>query len=399
MKVSGNVHYWRRVGNSEFFLRVGDISRQEADAIVTAANSRLAGGGGVDGAIHRAGGPSILAQCRQLKGCQPGKAVVTGAGNLKARFVVHAVGPVYSGGNKGEAETLRSAYHESLLQAERHGAKSILFPSISTGSYGYPVAQAAPIAIGAIVDFLRTSDRIEWAGLILFTLAEAEAHAKAAQEIIDRPQFGCYWSYFQEHDGLYLHPLHFNGVGEPRSDFCARVLRDLSEEVHWEEDTLRLLDDRGWREHLGAAVSFYLCPRQHPAILPALWRALSGGSWVSPQLLVVLSQRDPDFARKLEDLLVDGVRIESSGDALVDHVEQGPGSGDSRLGKTAAAALGLASLGVWRPTPEAEARARQLAEHDFDRAEKIAVDWLESLRLFEKGEPRADAVRNDFSFD
>lgn len=388
---SGSIHFWRKVGNAEFFLSIGDISRQEADALVTAANSRLAGGGGVDGAIHAAGGPTILAQCRQLKGCPTGKAVVTGAGNLKAKMVVHAVGPMWSGGHKGEPELLRSAYRESLLQAERHEAKSIIFPSISTGAYGYPIDRAAPIAIQTIVDFLRTSDRITSAGIILFSLAEAEVYDRAAREIVDRPGFGCYWSYFQEHEGLYLHPLHFNGVGEPRSNFCAKVLRDLSQEVHWEEDTLRLLDDRGWREHLGAALSFYLCPRRHPAILRAIWKAMAGGSWVSPQLLVVLSQRDPDFGPRLEELLSQGVQMEGSGDPMADHVHQGPGDSSSRLGKIAAAALGLATLGLWQPTEEMETRARKLAESDYDGAQEIAVSWLDSLRKFEQAEPSPDA--------
>ena len=161
--------YHRMVEGSEFLLRIGDIVQVEMDAIVTAANSRLAGGGGVDGAVHRAGGPMIMSQCRQLKGCPTGNAVVTGAGNLKAKIVIHAVGPIWSGGHKGEAELLRSVYRESLLQAVKHSARSVIFPSISTGSYGYPIAEAAPIAVQAVVDFLRQSDQIDAAGFILFT--------------------------------------------------------------------------------------------------------------------------------------------------------------------------------------------------------------------------------------
>jgi O-acetyl-ADP-ribose deacetylase (regulator of RNase III) len=376
--------FHRIVNGSDFFLRLGNIVEMEIDAIVTAANSRLAGGGGVDAAIHHAGGPSIMAQCRQFKGCPTGKAVVTGAGHLKAKMVIHAVGPIWSGGHQGEAELLRSAYHESLLQAVRHSARSILFPSISTGTYGYPIAEAAPIAIKTVTDFLRQSDQLEGAGMVLFAPHDYEVYDEAARQVLDRPLFGCYWSYFQESGGLYLHLLHLNDAAGEQSSQCARWLRRLAEEeLYWEEDTLRLLEERGWREHLGAAVSFYLCSRPHPAILDALWKALSRGSWVSPQLLVVLSQRDPHFAPKLDRLLTRGVQAESSGNALVDHVEQGPGDDNSRLGKIANAALGLARSGVWQPTPETETRARQLAGYDQDGGDDIAASWLKKLRLFE----------------
>lgn len=140
----------------------GDITEQETDAIVNAANSALAGGGGVDGAIHRAGGPAIMEECRriiaQIGRLETGKAVVTTGGRLKARYVIHAVGPVWRGGNKGEAELLASAYQESLRLASDYGLKSISFPSISTGAYGYPVMEAAGVALRAVIDFLRHNE-------------------------------------------------------------------------------------------------------------------------------------------------------------------------------------------------------------------------------------------------
>lgn len=136
-----------------------DITRQNTDAIVNAANSSLMGGGGVDGAIHRAGGPSILAECKEIVARQgrlpTGKAVITGGGNLPARYVIHTVGPIWYGGSKGEPELLASAYRESLQLAAKNNITSISFPSISTGVYGYPVEKAAKVAVAAIILFLK----------------------------------------------------------------------------------------------------------------------------------------------------------------------------------------------------------------------------------------------------
>lgn len=133
----------------------GDITRIAVDAIVNAANSMLAGGGGVDGAIHRAAGPTLMQELRQYDGCPTGSAVVTSAGRLPAKFVIHAVGPVYRGGNQGEAELLASCYETSLRLASERNCQSVSFPSISTGIYGYPMADAAKIALSAIAETLR----------------------------------------------------------------------------------------------------------------------------------------------------------------------------------------------------------------------------------------------------
>ena len=152
-------------------LYQGDITTLQVDAIVNAANSGLRGGGGVDGAIHRAGGPAILAECRQLypDGCPTGQAVVTTAGNLPAKIVVHAVGPVWHGGNHGEPELLRSAYANSLRRAEERGMTSIAFPSISTGIYGYPIELACPIAVGAALDHVRQGSVLQRVVFCLFS--------------------------------------------------------------------------------------------------------------------------------------------------------------------------------------------------------------------------------------
>jgi O-acetyl-ADP-ribose deacetylase (regulator of RNase III) len=163
----------------------GDITRFAADAIVNAANSSLLGGGGVDGAIHRRGGPSILAACRQLRatslraGLPPGQAVATGAGQLPAKWVIHTVGPVYSGPNDGPddgAATLASCYRECLRVADELGAKSIAFPTISAGAYGWPVAQATRIAVKTV---LATPSAVDLAVMVAFNAA-AEAGYRAA---------------------------------------------------------------------------------------------------------------------------------------------------------------------------------------------------------------------------
>jgi len=147
-------------------LVLGDITTQEVDAIVNAANPTLLGGGGVDGAIHRAGGPAILEECRGLGGCVPGDVKATGAGDLPAQFVLHAVGPIWRGGGEDEAGVLAACHRRAIELATELGCVSVAFPAISTGAYGYPVELAAPVAIGATEDALATHPAVEVARFV-----------------------------------------------------------------------------------------------------------------------------------------------------------------------------------------------------------------------------------------
>jgi O-acetyl-ADP-ribose deacetylase (regulator of RNase III) len=156
------------INASTLILACGDITKESTDAIVNAANTRLAGGGGVDGAIHRAGGPAIMQECRKIGSCSTGKAVITTGGNLKAQYVIHTVGPRYHDGTKGEATLLKSAYLESLKLASAKNLKSIAFPAISTGVYGYPLHEAAQIALHTIIEYLKEHQDIQLVRFVLY---------------------------------------------------------------------------------------------------------------------------------------------------------------------------------------------------------------------------------------
>jgi len=158
----------------------GDITQQDTDAIVNAANSSLLGGGGVDGAIHRAGGPAILEACRRLGGCATGDAKITTGGRLVARYVIHTVGPVYRGGVHGEADLLARAYRRSLEVASEHHLGRIAFPSISTGAYGYPVPAAAHIALYTVGEYVRAHEDIALVRFVLFSEADLMTYRRAA---------------------------------------------------------------------------------------------------------------------------------------------------------------------------------------------------------------------------
>ncbi len=175
-----------KVNNTKLSLIRGDITEQDTEAIVNAANTSLLGGGGVDGAIHRAGGPEILEECKKIRarqgGCPTGEAVITTGGKLKAKYVIHTVGPVWSGGNQNENLLLGNAYRNSLTLAKDKGIKSISFPSISTGAYRFPIYDAARIALSSVREFLKEHD-FEEVRFILFSERDLKAYEEAWQKV------------------------------------------------------------------------------------------------------------------------------------------------------------------------------------------------------------------------
>jgi O-acetyl-ADP-ribose deacetylase (regulator of RNase III) len=180
-----------RVGKTKIRIVQGDITKQNTDAIVNAANSSLMGGGGVDGAIHRKGGPKILEECKKIRetewpeGLPTGKAVITKGGNLKARYIVHTIGPIWHGGKHGEPELLAEAYSNSLKIAVSRGLKTIAFPSISTGAYGYPMEEASKVALKTIREFLEKEDKLDEVILVCFTQSSLETYGKTAEGIFE----------------------------------------------------------------------------------------------------------------------------------------------------------------------------------------------------------------------
>jgi O-acetyl-ADP-ribose deacetylase (regulator of RNase III) len=174
----------RKLGKARLRLVQGDITAQATDALVNAANAGLQGGGGVDGAIHRAGGPAIMQECRAIGRCPTGQAVVTGGGSLAAAKVIHAVAPIWFGGERGEADLLAAAYRRSLELADEHGLRTIAFPSLGTGAYGYPVEQAARIALGTALGYLDgEGSAIEEVRFVLFDEETLDAFREALEEL------------------------------------------------------------------------------------------------------------------------------------------------------------------------------------------------------------------------
>ncbi len=172
-----------KVGSVSFELEEGDITQQRTDAIVNAANRSLLGGGGVDGAIHRAAGPELLAECRTLGGCETGEAKITNGYRLQAKYVIHTVGPIYRTEGPKAPELLARCYRKSLELASAHQLRSVAFPSISTGAYGYPLHEAAPIAIKTIMDYLSNHLEIQLVRLVLFGQEAYGAYEKALKAL------------------------------------------------------------------------------------------------------------------------------------------------------------------------------------------------------------------------
>jgi len=172
-----------KIGNSLLELTVGDITKQKTDAIVNAANKRLASGGGVAGAVHRAAGPELWEECKKLKGCETGEAKITKGYNIPAHYIIHTVGPVYSGSSKDPVK-LASCYRESLKLAYENGIKSIAFPALSTGYFGYPLEEAAKIALKTVVDELNKNSAFNLVRFVLYDTNFLSVHEKTLKSII-----------------------------------------------------------------------------------------------------------------------------------------------------------------------------------------------------------------------
>lgn len=183
-------------GKSVEFHGPADITLETTDAVVNAANSSLLGGGGVDGAIHRAGGPDILAECRQIVrkigSLSAGKAVITTGGRLPAKHVIHTVGPIYRGGDSDESKKLASCHRESIRLADEHGLHSLSFPAISTGAFGYPVSQAAPIAVSSTVEALASAHHVNMVRFVLYDASILRAYSQAAEKLLRQDSAVCY---------------------------------------------------------------------------------------------------------------------------------------------------------------------------------------------------------------
>ena len=178
-----------KIGRTQVLILLGDITEQATQAVVKAANPSLMGGGGVDGAIHRAGGPEILEECKKIVAergpCRPGEAVLTTGGRLPARYVIHTVGPIWRGGKSGEEETLARCYRSCLLLAAERGIRSISFPAISTGAYGFPIERAAPIALGTVAEELRKGGLdLDEVRFVLFRPADLAVYEEAAKRLL-----------------------------------------------------------------------------------------------------------------------------------------------------------------------------------------------------------------------
>ena len=172
------------INKSQLELVEGDITQQDTEAIVNAANPSLLGGGGVDGTIHRAAGPGLLEECRTLDGCQTGDAKITEGYRLKAKHVIHTVGPVYNRDGQRAPELLASAYRRSLEVASENNVRSVSFPSISTGAYGYPIDEAAPLALHTAINYLESHTDVELVRFVLFGRRAYQVYEKALQEIL-----------------------------------------------------------------------------------------------------------------------------------------------------------------------------------------------------------------------
>lgn len=349
----------RDVHGSTLDICLGDITEIECDAIVNAANPYLAGGGGVDGAIHRVGGPSIMTECRRIGGCPVGQAVVTTAGELRAQYVIHTVGPVWSAGESNDADLLRSAYTQSLRQAAEHMARSVAFPSISTGSYAYPIDLAAPIALQSVIDFLEGSSSVEQVHFVLFSMDDFYVYQEVLFNLVDKPSLGCWWPLYSEKQHKLALLTSLGRHPDTRPTLVA--LRQLPDHPDWEADTLRLLHEADHRGLLAIGLALHITGRSSFPILAGFWPKLKRGTGAMPEVLCLLSKIDPDFLSRAEELLEHSFERTETGEEV-------------------AATLGaLAEQGAWTPGASARSRIARLSPQDTASVTRKVQDALAQL--------------------
>lgn len=376
--------------SSRVAVLLADITTLDVDAIVNAANSTLLGGGGVDGAIHRAAGPGLLAECRALGGCATGDAKITRGHGLKARHVIHAVGPVWNGGAQGEERLLASCYERGIALAREHGLRTIAFPCISTGVYGYPIDAAARVALRTVSRAVAAGPLPERVTLCAYDAPSAMALQSALAETRDEPEpapFAAFPSFaplFQERmpSGVPAH-LQLLNLG-PRAVEAVDAVRDatMRSGERLDVEIAALLAESNWRPQLVGAVAV-LVANANDVRLTALWSAIDRPCWSSPQLVAVASFADAAFDARARARLDRRGALDARETASMPwplrHSALGPGSIADHAAKTLSALFRVCELRAgtsdWFASYAASEQLRAILASDTDRGGEIAERW------------------------
>jgi O-acetyl-ADP-ribose deacetylase (regulator of RNase III) len=367
-------------------VTLGDITTLDVDAIVNAANSSLLGGGGVDGAIHRAAGPGLLAECRALGGCATGDAKITGGHGLKARHVIHAVGPVWRDGTRDEDRLLASCYERAIALARAHGVRTLAFPCISTGVYGYPMRAAARVAVHAVARTIADSALPERVILCAFDQAAFEV-LRSALRNETLGAFPSFTALFERDERLQVTPyLSLLNASSGAGTAVALVRESTARSGNLDLEIAALLAQNNWRPQLVGAVALILAGPSEGR-LAALWEAIDRPCWVSPQLVATVSLVDANFDAQAR-MRLDRRGTLDARDVLAmpwpeRHSAIGPNSIDGHAAKTLSAFLsiceGRSSASAWIRPYLADEQLRGIVAQDQDGGGGIARDWLQSM--------------------